>query len=74
MSKEEKDILTEIVVDNHDEEFRVIDTADDAGSHFALYLPVNSDTSVIRKEITKKIKKRVIIIETPEGYIGTIMR
>ena len=75
MSKTEKDILTEIVVDNHEEEFRIKETGDDGGSHFALYVPVGSDTTNIQQEIVnKQIKKRVIIIETPEGYIGTILK
>tara|TARA_R110001583_G_scaffold188626_1_gene350933 strand:+ start:144 stop:488 length:345 start_codon:yes stop_codon:yes gene_type:complete len=74
MSKSAKDLLTDIVIDNHEEEFRIKETGDDSGSHLALYVPVNTDTSVIEEEIFKKIKKRVIIIETPEGYINTLMR
>lgn len=75
MSKSEKDILTEIVVDNHEEEFRIKETGDDGGAHFALYVPKGSDTTKIQKEIVnKKIKKRVIIIEAPHGYIGTILK
>ena len=74
MIKSEKDILTEIVIDNHEEEFRILETGDDGGAHFSLYVPRGSDTLAIEKEIIKKIKKRVIIIETPLGYIGTVMR
>ena len=75
MIKSEKDILTEIVVDNHEEEFRIKETGDDGGAHFSLYLPKGSDTIKIQKEIiNKKIKKRVIIIECPNGYIGTILK
>ena len=74
MEKTELDILTEIVVDNHEEEFRILDTGDDAGPHFALYVPIGSDTSVILAEASKKIKKTLIIITKPVGYIGTIMR
>ena len=75
MPKTEKDILTEIVIDNHEEEFRIKETGDDGGSHFALYVPRGSDTKVIQEEIiNKEIKKRVIIIETPPGYIGTILK
>ena len=74
MNKSEKDILTDIVIDNHEEEFRIKETGDDGGSHFALYVPINSDTKNIEEEIIKKIKKRVIIIETPPGYINTLMR
>ena len=74
MSRTEKDILTEIVVDNHEEEFRIIETGDDGGSHFALYVPKGSDTDVIAKLSAEKIKKRLIIITTPPGYIGTILR
>ena len=75
MSMSEKDILTEIVVDNHEEEFRIKETGDDGGAHFALYVPRGSDTSRIQEEIViKNIKKRVIIIETPPGYIGTILK
>ena len=62
MNKSEKDILTEIVIDNHEEEFRIKETGDDGGSHFALYVPVNSDTSTIEKEMSlvelEKIKAR----------------
>ena len=75
MSKSEKDILTEIVIDNHEEEFRIKETGDDGGSHFSLYVQKGSDTTKIQKQIIeKKIKKRVIIIETPHGYIGTILK
>ena len=75
MSKTEKDILTDIVINNHEEEFRIIETGDDAGSHFAVYIPRGSNAKKIRTEILeKKIKKTVIIIETPPGYIGSIMR
>ena len=75
IKKSEKDILTEIVVDNYEEEFRIKETGDDGGSHFALYVPKGSDTSKIQEEIIeKKIKKRVIIIETPHGYIGSILK
>ena len=75
MKKSEKDILTDIVVDNHEEEFRIIETGDDGGSHFSLYVPVGSDTLQIQKLIVeKKIKKRIIIIEAPHGYIGTILK
>ena len=74
MSRTEKDILTEIVVDHHEEEFRIIETGDDGGSHFALYVPKGSDTDVIAKMAANKIKKRLIIIITPPGYIGTILR
>tara|TARA_B100000674_G_scaffold426300_1_gene380365 strand:- start:2076 stop:2408 length:333 start_codon:yes stop_codon:yes gene_type:complete len=74
MNKSEKDILTEIVVDNHEEEFRILETGDDGGAHFALYVPQGSETSIIAKEASEKIKKRLIIITTPPGYIGTILR
>jgi hypothetical protein len=74
MEKTELEILTEIVVDNHEEEFRILDTGDDAGSHFALYVPVGSETTIIAKEADAKIKKSLIIIITPPGYIGTVMR
>ena len=74
MNKSEKDILTEIVVDNHEEEFRIIETGDDGGSHFALYVPKGSDTDIIAELATKQIKKRLIIITKPPGYIGTILR
>ena len=74
MTKSEKDILTEIVVDNHEEEFRILETGDDGGAHFALYVPQGSDTNIIAKEAAEKIKKRLIIITTPPGYIGTILR
>ena len=74
MKKSEKDILTEIVVDNHEEEFRILETGDDGGSHFALYVPVGSETYDISKLAAEKIKKRLIIITTPPGYIGTILR
>ena len=74
MEKTEKDILAEIVVDNHEEEFRILETGDDGGSHFALYVPVGSDTDVIARLASEKIKKRLIIITTPVGYIGTILR
>ena len=74
MEKTELEILTEIVVDNHEEEFRILDTGDDAGAHFDLYVPIGSDTSVISKAAAGKIKKTLIIITTPPGYIGTIMR
>lgn len=74
MEKTELEILTEIVVDNHEEEFRILDTGDDAGAHFALYVPIGSDTSVISKAAAGKIKKTLIIITTPPGYIGTVMR
>ena len=74
MEKTELEILTEIVIDNHEEEFRILDTGDDAGSHFALYVPIGSDTSKILKESKDKIKKTLIIITTPPGYIGCILR
>ena len=75
MNKSEKDILTDIVIDNHEEEFRIKETGDDGGSHFALYVPKGSDTKKIQEEIVnKKIQKRVIIIEAPHGYIGTILK
>ena len=74
LKKSEKDILTEIVVDNHEEEFRIIETGDDGGAHFALYVPVGSDTKNISKLAAATIKKRLIIITTPPGYIGTILR
>ena len=74
MNKSEKDVLTEIVVDNHEEEFRILETGDDGGSHFALYVPQGSETNIIAKEAAEKIKKRLIIITTPPGYIGTILR
>tara|TARA_Y100000592_G_C5427292_1_gene296464 strand:- start:820 stop:1164 length:345 start_codon:yes stop_codon:yes gene_type:complete len=74
MNKSEKDILTEIVVDNHEEEFRILETGDDGGSHFALYVPVGSETDIIARLAAEKIKKRLIIITTPPGYIGTILR
>ena len=74
MSKTEKDLLTEIVVDHHEEEFRIIETGDDGGSHFALYVPEGSETDVIFRLASEKIKKRLIIITTPPGYIGTILR
>ena len=74
MNKSEKDILTEIVVDNHEEEFRILETGDDGGSHFALYVPQGSETNEIAKIAAEKINKRLIIITTPPGYIGTILR
>ena len=74
MSKSEKDILTEIVVDNHEEEFRILETGDDGGAHFALYVPLGSETDIIAKLSAEKLKKRLIIITTPPGYIGTILR
>lgn len=74
MNKSDKDILTEIVVDNHEEEFRILETGDDGGAHFALYVPQGSETNIIAKEAAEKIKKRLIIITTPPGYIGTILR
>ena len=74
MEKSELEILTEIVVDNHEEEFRILDTGDDAGSHFALYVPIGSDTSKILQNVSGKIKKTLIIITTPPGYIGSILR
>jgi hypothetical protein len=75
MNIQEKDILTDIVIDNHEEEFRIKETGDDGGDHFALYLPKGSNTNKIQQEIIlKKIKKRVIIIEVPHGYIGSILR
>lgn len=75
MTKSEKDILIEIVVDNHDEEFRILETGDDGGSHFALYLPEYSDIKKIKKLVEeKRFKKRVIIITTPTGYIGSILK
>ncbi len=74
MSKSEKDILTEIVIDHHEEEFRILETGDDGGSHFALYVPIGSNTDVIAKLAAEKLKKRLIIITTPIGYIGTILR
>ena len=63
-----------IVVDNHEEEFKIKESGDDSGSHFVLYVPINSDTFLIEKLIQKKIKKRVIIIETPPGYINCFLR
>ena len=74
MQRTEKDILTEIVVDNHEEEFRILETGDDGGSHFALYVPQGSDTDIIAKLAAENIKKRLIIITAPPGYIGTILR
>ena len=74
VNKKEKDILTEIVVDHHEEEFRIIETGDDGGSHFALYVPEGSKTEIISKLAATQIKKRLIIITTPPGYIGTILR
>jgi len=74
MQRTEKDILTEIVVDNHEEEFRILETGDDGGSHFALYVPQGSETDIIAKLAAANIKKRLIIITTPPGYIGTILR
>jgi hypothetical protein len=74
MVEKEIDILTEIVVDHHEEEFRIIESGDDGGPHFSLYVPIGSKTSVIAKLAGKKIKKRLIIITTPPGYIGTIIR
>ncbi len=74
MSKTEKEILTDIVIDNHEEEFRIIETGDDGGSHFALYVPQGSDTDKIAKIASESVKKRLIIITTPDGYIGTIMK
>ena len=74
MSKSEKDILIDIVVDHHEEEFRILETGDDGGSHFALYVPEGSETDKISKLASEKIKKRLIIITTPPGYIGTILR
>lgn len=75
MEKTEKDILAELVVDNHEEEFRILETGDHAGSHFALYIPKGSCTDIIQQEIiNKKIEKRVIIIEVPDGYIGCILK
>ena len=74
MNKSEKDILTEIVVDNHEEEFRILETGDDGGSHFALYVPRGSKTEIISKLAAERIQKRLIVITTPPGYIGTILR
>ena len=74
IEKTELEILTEIVVDNHDEEFRILDTGDDAGAHFALYVPIGSDTSKILKAVKGNIKKTLIIITTPPGYIGCILK
>jgi CRISPR/Cas system-associated protein Cas10 (large subunit of type III CRISPR-Cas system) len=74
VSKTEKDILTDIVIEHHEEEFRILETGDDGGSHFALYVPIGSETDIIAKLAAEKIKKRLIIITTPTGYIGTILR
>ena len=74
LKKSEKDILTEIVVDNHEEEFRILETGDDGGAHFALYVPRGSETDKIANLASEKLKKRLIIITTPPGYIGTILR
>ena len=57
-----------------DEEFRILDTGDDAGSHFAIYVPIGSDTDKILKATKGKIEKTLIIITTPPGYIGCILR
>lgn len=75
MEKSEKDILSEIVIDHHENEFRILENGDDAGAHFSLYLPTGSDTKTIQTKILEaKLKKRVIIITTPVGYIGSILR
>ena len=74
MNKSEKDMLTDIIIDNHEEEFSIKEAGDDSGSHFAIYLPVHTDTVIIEKLINEKIKKRVIIIETPPGYINEFFR
>jgi len=75
MEKTDKDILTSIVVDNHEDEFRIKETGDDGGAHFSLYLPEYSDTKLLQELIkNSNIKKRVIIITTPVGYIGSILK
>lgn len=74
LCKSDKDILTEIVIDNHEEKFRILETGDDGGPHFALYVPKESDTKEISKLAKEKVKKRLIIITTPPGYIGTILK
>ena len=74
MEESEKDILAKIVINNHDEEFWIIETGDDAGAHFALYVPQGSETDMISKLAKEKISKRIIIITTPPGYIGSILR
>lgn len=74
MIKTEKEILTDIVVDNHDLEFKIKESGDDSGRHFELFVPVDSDTDLLQKLILEKIKKRVVIIETPQGYIDCFMR
>ena len=74
MSDSEKDILTEIVIENHDEEFKIRESGDDSGRHFELFLPINSNSDLLQKLIIDKIKKRVVIIETPPGYIKEFLR
>ena len=74
MTTSEKDLLTEIVLENHDEEFKIRESGDDSGSHYELFLPVNSNSDLLQSLIIEKIKKRVVIIETPVGYIKEFLR
>jgi len=74
MEKTDKDILTDIILDNHEEEFRILEKGDDSGHHFSVYLPIGSKTKLIQQLVLEKVKTRTIIITTPIGYIGTILR
>ncbi len=74
MEKTDKDILTDIILENHEEEFRILEKGDDSGHHFSVYLPKGSKTKLIQQLVLEKVKTRTIIITTPIGYIGTILR
>ena len=74
MEKTDKDILTDIILENHEEEFRILEKGDDSGHHFSVYLPVGSKSQLIQKIVLEKVKTRTVIITTPKGYIGTILR
>jgi hypothetical protein len=74
MEKTDKNILTDIILENHEEEFRILEKGDDSGHHFSVYLPEGSKTKLIQQLVLEKVKTRTIIITTPSGYIGTILR
>ena len=63
MEKTDKDILTDIILDNHEEEFRIIEAGDDSGHHFSVYLPVNADTKLIQQLVLEKVKTNALDFE-----------
>jgi len=77
MNSLDKDIgiISKAIVEHIHCEFYVKKESDDSSTHYAIYLPAETNVDCLDELInSKKVSKNIIIIYVPEGYIGCFLR